>query len=265
MLPFTHRILRSLVQRYRDVLDGAISPNRPFVKRYINRSITITDPAKLEFYDFQEHAKDHLSAAELDLIKIANWCRNAVAHRDIIPPPTIERFSKLYNDNSELPQCEIPGWDWPRCGQTLIMTVGPSSGGKTTWCASQDVETISYDAVRDQIGGSKVPGDQSGTFYHVQSSSAQILSKGRDVIVDAMHVEPGHRKQQAAIAPPDIKVRYVIIDRPLEEKQRDGVWRIEKVLVDKYDRLFSVQVAAALAGDGGANVEVVDLRRSAPT
>jgi predicted kinase len=251
MLPFTHRILRSLVQRYRDVLDGVISPSRPFVKRYNNRSITITDPARLEFYDFQEHAKDHLSAAELDLIKIAAWCRNAVAHRDIIPTSTIERFSELYNDCIELLQCEIPGWDWPRCGQTLIMTIGPSSGGKTTWSASQGVETISSDA-----------GDQSGTFRHVQASSAQILSKGRDVIVDAMHVEPEHRKRQAATAPPDIKVRYVIIDRPLEEKRRDGGWRIEKELVDKYDRLFSVQVAAALAGDGGSNVEVVDLRGS---
>jgi hypothetical protein len=262
MLPFTHRILRSLVKRYRDVLDGVISPSRPFIKRYFNRSMTITDPAKLEFYDFQEHAKDHLSAAELDLIKVAAWCRNAVAHRDIIPTSTIERFSELYNDSIELLHCEIPGWDWPRCGQTLIMTIGPSSGGKTTWSASQGVETISSDAVRDLIGGSQRPGDESATFRHIQANSAEILSKGRDVIVDAMHVEPEQRKRQAATAPPDIKVRYVIIDRPIEEKRRDGGWRIEKGLVEKYDRLFSCQVADVLTGDGAPNVEVVDLRGS---
>jgi predicted kinase len=196
------------------------------------------------------------------LIKIAAWCRNAVAHRDIIPPSTIERFSELYNDSVELLQCEIPGWDWPRCGQTLIMTIGPSSGGKTAWSASQGVETISSDAVRDLIGGSQRPGDQSANFRHIQANSAQILSKGRDVIVDAMHIEPEQRKRQAATAPPDIKVRYVIIDRPIEEKRRDGGWRIEKGLVDKYDRLFSFQVAAVLTGDGAPNVEVVDLRGS---
>jgi predicted kinase len=255
--------LRSLVQRYRDVLDRIVSPSRPFVKRYNDRSITITDPAKLEFYDFKEFTKDHLSNAESALIRIASWCRNAVAHRDIIPPSNLQTFSELYDDNIELLQCEIPGWDWPRCGQTMIMTVGPSGAGKTTWSASQGIETVSPDAVRDLIHGSgEAPGDQSGIFRHVRANSARILSKGRDVIVDAMHVEPQHRKRQAATAPPDIQVRYVIIDRPLEEKQRDGGWRLENGLVDKYDRLFATQVTTALTGDGGPNVEVVDLRGS---
>ncbi len=75
-----------------------------------------------------------------------------------------------------------------------------------------------------------------------------------------MHVEPEHRKLQAAIVPPDIRVRYVIIDRPLEEKQRDAGWRKEKGLVEKYDRMFADQVTTALSGDDGPNVEIVDLR-----
>lgn len=145
----------------------------------------------------------------------------------------------------------------------MIMTVGPSGAGKSTWSASQGVETVSSDAGRDMIHGSgDAPGDQLGIFRHVRANSARILSKGRDVIVDAMHVEPEHRKRQAATAPPDIKVRYVIIDRPLEEKQRDGGWRLEKGLVDLYDRVFAAQVTTALAGDGAPNVEVVDIRGS---
>jgi hypothetical protein len=75
-----------------------------------------------------------------------------------------------------------------------------------------------------------------------------------------MHVEVEDRKRQSAVAPPDVRVRYVIVDRPLDEKRRDGGWRLEKGLVDKYDRLFVDQVAAAMTGDGSANVEIVDLR-----
>jgi hypothetical protein len=32
--------------------------------------------------------------------RASQWCRNAVAHRDIIPPETIERLSDLYVSSS---------------------------------------------------------------------------------------------------------------------------------------------------------------------
>jgi predicted kinase len=262
ILPYTHRILRAFVQRYRDILDRAISPRNPFVKTINDRVITITDPAKLEFYDFREQTRHLLSSGELDLIKTAAWCRNAVAHRDIIPPEAIERLSELYVDNFDLSETDIAGWNWPRCGQTLTMTVGPSGAGKSTWSAKQGIEVVSSDSVRVELHGSaEVPGDQSGIFRHVRMRSTQVLSKGKDVIVDAMHVEADDRKRQSAIAPPDVQVRYVIIDRPLDEKRRDGGWRLEKGLVDKYDRLFAHQVTSALTGDGNSKVEIVDLRR----
>jgi hypothetical protein len=125
---------------------------------------------------------------------------------------------------------------------------------------------VSSDGVRVELHQSaEVPGDQSGIFRHVRMRSTQVLSKGKDVIVDAMHVEAEDRKRQSAVAPPDVQVRYVIIDRPLDEKRRDGDWRLEKGLVDKYDRLFAHQVNAAMTGDGSANVEIVDLRGQSAT
>jgi predicted kinase len=261
VLPYTHRVLRSLIQRYRDVLDRAISPRNPFKKTINERVITITDPTKLEFYDLREHTRHLLSASELDLIKTAAWCRNAVAHRDIIPPDTIERLSELYLDNFDLLETDVPGWNWPRCGQTLTMTVGPSGAGKSTWSAKQGIDVVSSDSVRIELHRSaEVPGDQSGIFRHVRMRATQVLSKGKDVIVDAMHVEVEDRKRQLAVAPPDVRVRYVIIDRPLEEKRRDAGWRLEKGVVDKYHSLFGHQVTAAMAGDGNENVEIVDLR-----
>jgi hypothetical protein len=83
------------------------------------------------------------------------------------------------------------------------------------------------------------------------------------VIVDAMHLEVAHRLRQTSIAPPDIGIRYVVIDRPLEEKLRDAGWCLEKGTIERYDRLFPDQVTAALQGDGQPRIEVLDLRKSA--
>jgi hypothetical protein len=80
------------------------------------------------------------------------------------------------------------------------------------------------------------------------------------VIVDAMHIEPEHRLRQLSIAPPDTKIRYVVIDRPLAEKQRDAGWRAGRGLIEKYDRLFAAQAEVALKGDGRSDIHVVDLR-----
>jgi len=266
VLPYTHRILRSLIQRYRDVLDKAISPQRPLRKTINERTITIVDPAKLEFYDLREQIRHLLSTSELDLIKTAQWCRNAVAHRDLIPPATIERLSDLYVDNFDLIETDIPGWNWPRCGQTLTMTVGPSGAGKSTWSAGQGIEVISSDSVRvDLHGSAEVPGDQSGVFRHVRMRSTHVLSKGNDVIVDAMHVEADDRMRQSKVAPPDVRIRYVIIDRPLADKLKDAGWRAGRGLVERYHESFPTKVAAALNGDGRPEVEVIDLRAQSRT
>jgi AAA domain len=261
VLPYTHRILRSLIQRYRDVLDRLISPSRPFRKTFNERTDTIIDPADLEFYDFREFTRQLLSTAELHLIKTAQWCRNAVAHRDVIPAEAIERLSDLYVDNFDLVETDIPGWNWPRCGQTLTMTIGPSGAGKSTWSSKQGIEVISSDGARLELHGSgEVPGDQSGIFRHVRTRSTQVLAKGRNVIVDAMHVDVEDRKRQSMIAPPDIGIRYVIIDRPIDDKLRDAGWRAGRGIIEKYHETFPSKVAAALTGDGRADVQILDLR-----
>jgi predicted kinase len=265
VLPYTRRILRSLIRRYRDVLNRLVSPSRPFKKTFNDRTETIIDPDELEFYDFREFTRNHLSTDELHLIKTAQWCRNAVAHRDIIPSHAIERLSDLYVDNFDLLETDVPGWNWPRCGQKLTMTVGPSGAGKSTWAANQSTDVVSSDIVRIELHGtSEVPGDQSHVFREVRTRSTQLLSKGKDVIVDAMHVEAQDRRRQSEIAPPDIAVRYVIIDRPLKEKLRDAGDRKGEV-VHRYHEAFPTKVLAALEGDGRPGVQILDLRASTRT
>jgi predicted kinase len=147
----------------------------------------------------------------------------------------------------------------------MILTVGQSGGGKSRWSAGQGVETVSSDEIRKETNpDGETPGSQAGIFQRVQASS-KVLEDGRDVIVDAMHIEAEHRLRQISIAPPDVGIRYVIIDRPLADKVRDAGWRAGRGIVEKYDDIFPAKVIAALDGDGRPDVQVVDLRAQEPT
>jgi hypothetical protein len=264
LLPFTQRILRSLISRYQHVLARKVSPAQPYVRKIHDHVKTITDFRKLEFYDLKEFTKDLLSPNEANLLGQAGWIRNKVAHFDLIEPDVIARFSDYYEATIGDVDFDIPGWNWPRCGQSMTLTVGPSGAGKSTWSATQGVDVVSSDEIRkERSPDGEVRGSQSEIFHEVRVRSAKVLANGRSVIVDAMHVEPDDRLRQLAMAPADVQKKYAVIDRPLADKQRDGGWRGQKGLVEKYHRLFIDHAAAALAGDGRGDVEVVDLRAQA--
>lgn len=261
LLPFTHRILRALISKYRHVLAKQISPQNPLRKSSNGRNFEITDFWRIEFYDFKRLTEHLLTQQEANLVRIAGWTRNKVAHKDLIDSSGISLFSEHYEVNREALDCDIPGWNWPRCGQTMTLTVGPSGAGKSKWSAEQGIDVVSSDEIRkEHSSDGELPGDQTDIFHRVRSRSSRILREGRDVIVDAMHVEPEHRIRQVSIAPPDLNIRYVIIDRPLEEKQRDAGWRAKKGTVEQYHKTFATQLPAALTGDGRQDIQIVDLR-----
>ena len=66
----------------------------------------------------------------------------------------------------------------------------------------------------------------------------------------------------AALAPEGGRIRYIVIDRPMEEKRRDAGWRAELPidLLAKHDQTFRSQLSDILAGDNLPNVTVIDLR-----
>jgi hypothetical protein len=143
----------------------------------------------------------------------------------------------------------------------MTLTVGPSGGGKSKWSAEHSVEIVSSDEIRGETNpDGETPGSQTGIFHRVRAASSKILEEGRDVVVDAMHIEVERRLRQVSIAPPDVGIRYVIIDRPLADKLRDAGWRAGRGIVERYDQVFPSKVAAALDGDGRPHVQVVDLR-----
>ncbi|RXH29336.1 hypothetical protein XH84_22905 [Bradyrhizobium nanningense] len=261
LLPFTQRVLRSLIARYQHFLAKQVSPEKPYVRTFNGRSKTTTNLWKLEFYDLREFTKDLLSPNEANLLGLASRTRNQVAHFDLMEPDDVLRFSDYYEATIGDVDFDIPGWNWPRCGQSMTLTVGPSGAGKSTWSAAQGIEVVSSDEIRkERSPDGEVPGVQSDIFHEVRVRSAKVLSNGRSVIVDAMHIEPDDRVRQLAIAPADVSKKYALIDRPLADKQRDGGWRGQKELVEKYHRLFVDQAGAVLTGDGRIDVEVIDLR-----
>jgi len=265
LLPFAYRILKSLIARHQDVLAKRVSPERPFIKKYGSREVEVINYWKLEFYDLQQVAEDILSPEERELRRVAQVTRNAVAHPGVIRPDQLARISEYYENHRDLIEGDVPGWNWPRCGQSMILTVGPSGAGKSTWSVEQGIEIVSSDEIRKEISSDgETPGSQTGIFHKVRAASSKVLEEGRDVIVDAMHILPEHRLRQIAIAPPDIRIKYVVIDRPLADKLRDAGWRTGRGIVEKYDELFPAQVAAALQGDGRSDTQVVDLRSADP-
>jgi predicted kinase len=266
LLPFTYRILRSIISRYRDVIERRVSPENPLRKDYNGREILIVDPWKLEFYDVREFTKHVMSRSEFDLVKSAGAVRNAMAHRDLVDSRQLSEFSEHYEANRDALECDVPGWNWPRCGQVMTLTVGPSGAGKSTWSAAQGTEIVSSDAVRMEIApNGEISGDQSEIFRRVRARSSSLLANGRDVIVDAMHIEEKARLRQVSVAPPDVAVRYAVIDRPLSEKQRDAGWRTYKGIVERYDQLFADQLDMVLSGDGNHRIKVEDIRKMAAT
>lgn len=84
------------------------------------------------------------------------------------------------------------------------------------------------------------------------------LAQGDNVVIDAMNLELAHRMRQISIMPRDLLVRYVVIDRPLESKQRDAGWRAEKGIVERYHGRFQECVAGALDADGLDGIEVIE-------
>jgi predicted kinase len=90
------------------------------------------------------------------------------------------------------------------------------------------------------------------------------LSHGLPTVIDATNLRRKNRMGAAALAK-DGKVRYVVIDRPTEEKRRDAGWgaTLPIDLIAKHEQTFASQLKDILAGDKLPNVEVIDLRRAA--
>jgi hypothetical protein len=154
---------------------------------------------------------------------------------------------------------------WP-----LTILVGPSGAGKSTWVVNNGElqSVVSSDVIRQQLCGDFQ--DQSKNeqvFAAMHEVALTRLRAGLPVVLDATHLKNADRIKAVKLVPDRVPVRYVVINRSLEDKKRFGGWRNAvnvkgKPLINYHDQVFRSNLKDILAGDGLPNVTVEDTREA---
>lgn len=157
------------------------------------------------------------------------------------------------------------GDKYPSGGLTLL--IGPSGGGKTNLCmynfgSLNESQILSSDRLRHLLCGDfKDQSKNSQVFSAMHVLAKARLQHGLDVVIDATNIRDKDRKQFLDLAPPDCIIDYIVVNRPMEDKIRDGGWRNEievkgLPLMEYHERTFRSNLKAILNGDGDSRVTV---------
>lgn len=165
----------------------------------------------------------------------------------------------------------------PDCAKLTLM-VGPSGAGKTSLLSNGGANAlrgihhshvISSDQLRADICGDfRSQEKNTEVFAAVHDLAKMRLRHGLPTVIDATHLRRKDRMTAARLIPERNEVRYIVVNRPIADKRRDGGWRNEIIdgdgkpfdLIGKHEQMFNSQIKDILAGDGLPNVSVVDLR-----
>lgn len=160
----------------------------------------------------------------------------------------------------------------------LTLMVGPSGAGKSSFlalCAAGKLagihssHVISSDQYRlDLCGDFKSQEKNNEVFAAVHATAKARLKHGLPVVIDATHLRRKDRMTAAQLLPDRNEVRYIVMNRPMDEKRRDGGWRNEVKdadgkpldLLGRHEQMFKSQIKDILAGDGLPNVTIIDRR-----
>lgn len=263
IFPAIEAVRQAFVRRYSSALE-ALMP----IEKHFHQTVRVyREPMELEINDVAYYLRDQLSLDEQRLLRSFKNLRTAMAHMEPAQPGLIKLASAEWGKYVRSPEFrdDALGWNWPRCGQQLVLLIGPSGAGKSTYAANtyQAGEVISSDLIREELFGSHdMGGSQERVFATVRARARARLSSGRSAVIDATNLHQRDRLANAMIAPADIPVEYIVIDRPAAEKHRDAGWRADKPgLIDNHTQLFVRELSAILAGDGLPNVTIRDMRR----
>ena len=166
----------------------------------------------------------------------------------------------------EQPKADVPGH--------LHVMVGPSGAGKTTLVEALVADgtfhaswVISSDALREEFCGTHRDMSKDGLMWpHLHEVVRSRIRSGLPVVVDATNLKDRDRRAIADLAPANGGITYHVVDRPLDEKFRDGGWRNDvevkdRPLIEYHDQVFRSNLGAILSGDGDPRVTVVDHRK----
>jgi predicted kinase len=210
--------------------------------------LAATDPKPDVFYDDRQRVVDAYRSAGMTVFQVA-------------PSPwDLSPDERLRNKVLE------PG---PQ-GATLTLMIGPSGAGKSTLTESYPASwVVSTDEIRENLCDSFRSTERGDdVFLAVRRIADARLKSGLSCVIDATHLQRKTRLAHVALAPPGVNVRYVVVDRPLADKVRDGGWRnsveVKGVpLIQHHHERFQAQLDTVLAGDRLPNVTVQDTRSEA--
>lgn len=152
----------------------------------------------------------------------------------------------------------------------LTLMIGPSGAGKSSWLKHNIDEhnILSSDATRLMMFGDfRDQSDNGRVFGYIHEAAQARLKYGLYTVIDATHLHKKDRMASVNLAPKGTVVEYVVIDRPLFNKLRDGGWRLGVVmkdgknLVEYHHHVFQSVRKDVLNGDGLPNVRVIDLTK----
>lgn len=152
----------------------------------------------------------------------------------------------------------------------LSLMIGPAGAGKSSWLNGDAVtkynlhasQIVSSDQVRAELSGDFKDQTKNGLVFEAVHKIAKArITAGLPALIDATNLRRQDRLACVGLANGG-PVRYFVLDRPIEDKRRDGGWRNDLGfdLIGKHHQTFQSQLKDILAGDSLSNVEVVDLR-----
>lgn len=159
---------------------------------------------------------------------------------------------------------ELPLIEHKKDQKLLTLMVGPSGGGKTYWLKAngyydQSGLVISSDVVRQQLCGDFR--DQSKNdlvFSYMLDHYTTRLKYGLHTIIDATNLKKKDRMNFVNLLPKGAKGEYLIVNRPMEQKYKDGGWRneLDFDLIEKHERKFRGNLQHILEADQHPDITV---------
>lgn len=143
----------------------------------------------------------------------------------------------------------------------LDIMVGPCGSGKSTYVAAnyQPVDVISSDKIREEQGWGHHPDDLARTWNYIHGLLRVRLDNHIKTVLDATNISLKDRLKVLRNLPNGQYARYIVIDRPYNQKLKDKGWRDEDMIA-KQDKKFRKNLDSILSGDNLGNVVVIDKR-----